>query len=186
MPQTKQQIRATIAAQRKSFDFQWLERASDQIVTNFLTLEVFHSSETVALYMAIGGEVRMDSLFTECWKRGKRTCIPVFNAERNVYDMAEISPETCFKVGNYGIKEPISPTLVPLDEIDLIAVPGVAFDLTRNRLGRGGGYYDRILEDFGGTSVAVAFGFQILEEIPVDPHDEPVDILITEIKVDEA
>ncbi|MDH3982024.1 MAG: 5-formyltetrahydrofolate cyclo-ligase, partial [Kiritimatiellaceae bacterium] len=85
-----------------------------------------------------------------------------------------------------GIKEPISPTLVPLDEIDLIAVPGVAFDLTRNRLGRGGGYYDRILEDFGGTSVAVAFGFQILEEIPVDPHDEPVDILITEIKVDEA
>jgi len=177
---SKEQIRKKIETQRRALDLQWLEAASAQIVENFQALEVFHSSETVALYMAIGGEVELGPLFSKCWKLGKRTCIPLFNAEAKIYEMAEVSAETEYRIGHYGIREPLSPALLPMVEIDLVAVPGVAFDRSGNRLGRGGGYYDRLLEGFSGIAAAVAFDFQILPQIPCETHDEPVEALATE------
>jgi 5-formyltetrahydrofolate cyclo-ligase len=69
-----------------------------------------------------------------------------------------------------------------MDQINLVAVPGVAFDLQGHRLGRGGGYYDRLLKGFAGVTAALAYDFQILPIIPIEPHDHPVDALVTEIK----
>jgi len=178
----KQQLRREIEIQRSTLDSQWMASASAKIVENFQALEAFPSSETVALYMAISGEVALDALFDLCWELGKRTCIPIFNATSNLYEMAVVSPETQFRIGNYGIREPIDPHLISMDDIDLIAVPGVAFDQKGNRLGRGGGYYDRLLDGFSGVSVAVAFDFQILPDIPYKAHDQPVDAIVSEIK----
>jgi 5-formyltetrahydrofolate cyclo-ligase len=127
--------------------------------------------------------VNLGPLFSKCWKLGKRTCIPLFNAKLKIYEMAEVSSETQYRIGHYGIKEPLSPTPFPMNQIDLIAVPGVAFDRAGNRLGRGGGYYDRLLDGFPGVSVAVAFSFQILHQIPHEAHDRPVDSLITEREI---
>lgn len=180
---TKAQLRREIAEKRKALDFQWLETASARIVEKVQTLDAFQPSETVALYMAIAGEVDLDALFSKCWGLGKRTCIPVFNAASNIYEMAEVSGKTQYRIGNYGIREPISPSLVSMGEIDLIAVPGVAFDRNGNRLGRGGGYYDRLLEGFSGFSAAVAFDFQIFSHIPYEAHDKPVDALVTETEI---
>ena len=164
-------------------DAQWAEAASTRIVENFQTLEAFQPSETVALYMAIAGEVELGPLFSKCWKLGKRTCIPLFNAEARIYEMAEVSAETEYRIGHYGIREPLSPALLPMGEVGLVAVPGVAFDRAGNRLGRGGGYYDRLLDGFSGVSAAVAFGFQLLPEIPCEAHDKPVDALVTETEI---
>lgn len=177
---SKQQIRREIEAQRGVLDAQWLVAASMQVVENLLSLEIFLSSKTVALYMAIAGEVNLDSLFQKCRELGKRTCIPVFNAKEKLYEMAEITPETeCF-TGHYGIREPLSPALFPMDKVDLVIVPGVAFDRKGGRLGRGGGYYDRLLKGFSGASAAVAFDFQVLPKIPLEQHDKPMDVLVTE------
>ena len=60
-----------------------------------------------------------------------------------------------------------------------MVVPGVAFDRTGNRLGRGGGYYDRFLSGFQGVTAAVAFSFQLLDQIPIEKHDIPVDLVVT-------
>ncbi|MEN8255570.1 MAG: 5-formyltetrahydrofolate cyclo-ligase [Verrucomicrobiota bacterium] len=181
--ESKQDIRKQIKAKRKALDVQWLEAASIRVVGNLLSLEVFRSSETVALYMAIAGEVNLDPLFPKCRELGKRTCIPVFNAEKKLYEMTEIMPETECSTGHYGIREPLSPALFPMRKIDLVVVPGVAFDRKGNRLGRGGGYYDRLLEGFSGASVAVAFDFQVLPQIPLEPHDKPVDVLVSETEI---
>ena len=180
---SKERIRKEIEAQRRALDFQWLEAASARIVERFQTQEAFQSSETVALYMAFAGEVELGPLFSNCWKLSKRTCIPLFNTKTKVYEMAEVSAATEYRIGHYGIREPLSPTLLPMDEIDLIAVPGVAFDRKGNRLGRGGGYYDRLLEGFSGVAAAVAFDFQILPNIPCEAHDKPVHALATETKL---
>jgi 5-formyltetrahydrofolate cyclo-ligase len=180
---SKQEIRKQVEARRATLDPRWAEAASARIIRDFQTLEAFQSAGTIALYMAIGGEVNLDPLFPECWKSGKRTCIPVFNTEAKLYEMAEITHETDYKTGHYGIREPISPTPFPMHEIDLVAVPGVAFDRKGRRLGRGGGYYDRLLAGFSGLSVALAFDFQILPAIPTEPHDRPVDALVTETKI---
>ncbi len=180
---SKQQIRREIETQRKALDAQWLETASARVVETLLSMDVFQSAETVALYMAIAGEVNLDSLFQRCRELGKRTCIPVFNTKEKLYEMAEITLETeCF-TGHYGIREPLSPALFPMDNIDLVVVPGVAFDRKGNRLGRGGGYYDRLLEGFSGASSAVAFDFQVLPAIPLEQHDKPVDVLVTETEI---
>lgn len=180
---SKQEIREQVEAQRRVLDPSWVEAASARIIRNFKTVEAFQSAGTIALYMAIGGEVNLDPLFPECWESGKRTCIPVFNAKTKLYEMAEITHETDFKTGHYGIREPASPTPCPMDEIDLVAVPGVAFDRKGRRLGHGGGYYDRLLAGFSRVSAGLAFDFQILPSIPIEPHDRPVDVLVTETKI---
>ena len=180
---TKELIRREISAKRKALNTHWLETASGRVVENFQTLEEFPPAETVALYMAISDEVNLDLLFSSCWKLGKRTCIPVFNSASKIYEMAEVTEETEYRTGHYGIREPLSPTRYSMDSIDLIAVPGVAFDRKGGRLGRGGGYYDRLLEGFAGYSAAVAFNFQILPEIPCEAHDNPVDSIVTETEI---
>jgi 5-formyltetrahydrofolate cyclo-ligase len=180
---SKEQIRKKIEVQRRVLDTQWVEAASARIVENFLTQDVFLSAKTIAFYMAIGGEANLGSLFPTCWKLGKRTCIPVFDADSNLYKMAGIAADTPCRTGRYGIREPISPTLVSMDQIDLIAVPGVAFDPHGNRLGRGGGHYDRLLEGFRGVAVGIAFDFQLLPQIPAEAHDRPVGGIVTESKI---
>ena len=180
---SKQDIRRQIGAKRGALDPRWVQAASTRIIRNLQALEAFQSAGTIALYMAIGGEVNLDPIFPDCWKSGKRTYVPVFNAAAEIYEMAEITYKTDYIIGHYGIREPISPALCPMDDIDLVVVPGVAFDRKGHRLGRGGGYYDRLLAGFYGRSAALAFDFQILPAIPVEPHDRPVDALVTEIKI---
>lgn len=182
MPETKQQLRSLIAAKRKALDGQWQEAASRQLIDRFQRLEVFQTSETIALYKDIGGEVKLDPLFSNCWKLGKRTYIPVFNEKMRVYEMTEVSESTQFRTGHYGIREPLELNLLKLSAIDLIAVPGVGFDSQGNRLGRGGGYYDRMLKGFTGTSVGISFDFQVFSEIPAENHDQRVQAIVTETK----
>ena len=180
---TKQNIRREMAAKRKALEAQWLEAASVKVAKNLQSLDAFRAAQTVALYMGMDGEVDLDGLFPICRKLGKRTCIPVFNAKTKLYEMAEITENTPCHTGHYGIREPISPSLVAMNDIDLIAVPGIAFDPNGTRLGRGGGYYDRLLEGFRGYAAGVAFDFQILPQIPADAHDQPVECIATETRI---
>jgi 5-formyltetrahydrofolate cyclo-ligase len=179
---TKQQIRTEMAQRRKALSEDFKASSSAAIVGQLAQVPEFEKAKTLALYMYFGGEVRLDDLFPACWACDKRTCIPVYDEVTQLYNMAEITPQTVFTEGHYGIREPDSPSLIPMQDIDLMAIPGVAFDLKGNRLGRGGGFYDRMLSGFSGAKVAVAFDFQLVDEVPTEPHDLPVDILITEIK----
>lgn len=180
MEPSKQQLRSEIAKIRKALDSGWIASASCQIVATAQTLPSFQKAGRVALYMSIDGEVDLSSLFEACQAMGKHVCIPVFNKHKNLYEFAEITASTIFRTGNYGIREPISPSLVPIRTIDLIFVPGVAFDRKGHRLGRGGGYYDRILAQYRGNTIGIAFKLQIRPVIPCDPHDIPVQAVVTE------
>lgn len=179
---TKIQLRQEIAEKRQLLDPRQRTTASLRIVERIQKLRVFMEAKSVALYMAIAGEVDLAPLFPYCWNTGKSTSIPVFNAETRRYELASVTADTTFNTGNYGIKEPAEPSHVPVGSMDLIVVPGVAFDPNGNRLGRGGGYYDRLLNGFEGAMVAVAFDFQIFSSIPCDTHDIPVHYVVTETK----
>lgn len=180
---SKSLLRKEMDTQRRLLNPEWIGEASRRITDALQSLEPFQSAHSIALYKAISGEVDLESLFPVCWETRKSTCIPVFNKQLRCYEMASINETTPFKTGNYGIQEPVSPALVPTANIDLIVVPGVAFDPSGNRLGRGGGYYDRLLDGYSGITVAVAFDFQVIPEIPCDAHDIPVDYLVTEAKI---
>jgi len=84
--------------------------------------------------------------------------------------------------GSYGILEPREELLglKSTADVELCLVPGVAFDQIGNRIGYGGGYYDRLLDSINGRTVGLAYSFQVLDEIPSEPHDKRVDIVVTE------
>lgn len=183
---SKRELRDEVARKRGALDPQWIATASARLVGMVQELVEFRNAQSIALYKAIAGEVDLDALFPLCWKEGKRTCMPFFNRDAKIYELADITERSRFKAGHYGIREPESSAPVPCREVDLMLVPGVAFDPFGNRLGRGGGYYDRLLGGFNGVSVAVAFDFQLYPDIPHDAHDIPVDLIVTEIKVVKA
>ena len=83
-------------------------------------------------------------------------------------------------IGKFGVRGPAASCAeIPLARFDLVLVPGVAFDWHGHRLGRGKGFYDRILAAASGVKCGVAYDFQLLEEIPTEPHDAPVDFIAT-------
>ena len=90
-----------------------------------------------------------------------------------VQAMSDLAP------GRFGLREPRG-TPVPADAMTLFVVPGVGFDRTGRRLGQGGGYYDRVLAACKRPAVGLAFSVQVVDELPVEPHDHPIDWLVTE------
>lgn len=180
---TKAQLRGEIDKKRRALNPGWITTASFKIVTQIQTLDAFKTAERIALYKAIAGEVDLETLFSACWDMGKHTYVPVFNSSQKIYELAKITADSGYITGNYGIQEPKNACLVPVSEMDLIIVPGVAFDANGNRMGRGGGYYDRMLDGFRGTKAAVAFDFQLFSTIPHEATDIPVNYIVTESKV---
>ena len=115
----------------------------------------------------------------------KRVCaLPAFDSAAECYVARRVrNLETHIATGKFGISEPLAECEhVPWDRFDLALVPGMAFDMTGNRLGRGRGFYDRILAAASGIKCGVAYDFQLLERIPAEAHDARVNFIFTPTK----
>ena len=132
----------------------------------------FRAANTVLLYHSLNDEVDTHA-FIQKWSSEKRILLPVVvgdDLELRIYT----GPEDMSISGIYGIAEPTGEIFTDYAAIDFIVVPGVAFDAKGNRLGRGKGYYDRYLARFEGSSLhlyAVAYDFQIVDQIEAEEHD---------------
>lgn len=137
----------------------------------------FRAANTVLLYHSLKDEVDTHE-FIKKWSREKRILLPVVKGddlELRIYT----GPQD-MKIGAYGIEEPIGETFTDYAEIDFIAVPGVAFDREGNRLGRGKGYYDRLLPRIPSAFKAgICFPFQLIDQVPTEPFDICMDVIIT-------
>jgi len=183
---TKAELRKQIADRKQSF-FQSLEKRSTQAVEKLQSLERFQNARTIGAYMPLADEVDITPLFKQS---GKSFFIPSFDKTSGGYRLAKLTPELL--TGRFGIPEPTEPILAP-EELDLILVPGVAFDRAGNRLGRGGGFYDRLLPQYRAVRVGICFDFQCLpvlsdegvevENIPAENHDCKIHLLITESEI---
>lgn len=136
-----------------------------------------------AAYYPIGGEVDPRHLIELAWDKGVTTAFPVIDGDTLDFAIANAWIE--FVPGSFGASTPLitsTSQLLPPQEIDLVLVPGVAFDREGNRLGFGKGYYDRYLANLRPTTlrVALAFSQQLVPFVPSEPHDQQVDFLITE------
>jgi 5-formyltetrahydrofolate cyclo-ligase len=172
---TKAEIRAQIAERKKTLTSQRLETLSAEVVKKFQTLEVFRAARTVGAYMPLPGEVDVTPLFEHL---EKTFFIPAFDEVSGSYQMARLTAE--LKKGRFGILEPAVPDFSAEDGLDLIIVPGVAFDRAGRRVGRGGGFYDRLLPQYRAVRAGICFDFQCLEAVPAEEHDARMDILVTE------
>ena len=141
--------------------------------------EAFRSAKTVMIYDHVGGELSLDSLLTHPAAAGKRFCYPLVLSKTEMIAMIP----GAWQPGAYGIREPVREASreIPPEEIDLVVCPGTAFDPACNRMGMGGGYYDRYLPRcVRARIVMVAFEVQKTDALPVDPWDRPVEQVFTE------
>ena len=173
---TKAEIRAQIAVQRP--DFQTLKKMSAAVVQKFQTLELFKSAHAVGAYMPLADEVDIAPLFQYL---EKTFYIPAFDGFSGTYRMARLTAE--LKRGRFGIPEPAVPVFATEDELDLILVPGVAFDRVGRRVGRGGGFYDRLLPQYRAVRAGICFDFQCLGAVPAEKHDIRMSWVVTEARI---
>lgn len=169
---------------RESFTKEERELLSQQIVERILESNEFRAAKTIMVYRGIRGEVCLNLIETSEKSEGKQFLFPLCLPERQ---MAALAPkgEDAWQSGSYGIMEPVMERseLVLPEDIDLIICPCTVFDESCNRMGMGGGYYDRYLPKCKNAVVATAaFEVQKAEQVPMEPWDKAVDLVFTEKK----
>jgi|SRR5574344_720258 5-formyltetrahydrofolate cyclo-ligase len=137
--------------------------------------KVFQQASTVLMYWSLPGEVPTHQFIND-WDRRKYILLPVVKGDDLELKMYE--GEDNMKIGHFGIKEPIGPTFTDYDRIDLCVVPGVAFDIYNHRMGHGRGFYDKLLARILALKIGIAFPQQIVEELPAEPWDVDMDIVM--------
>ncbi len=184
----KKGIREEILCKRDRLNLQERAELSSIICNNLLNLYEYKQARVVHFYLAIKSEVITEDAVKSAISTGKDVVIPVMDKRHkrillsglNDYDK-ELAPTS------HGIIEPKPEfyKFVDLNDIDLMVLPGVAFDLNGHRLGYGAGYYDRLLRDADTRPflVALAFEVQIVNKIPIGDHDVRMDKIITEKRI---
>jgi len=141
---------------------------------------LFQTSKKLAFYFAMKDEVSLDFLF----ESGKELFLPRFEVNYKKYEMCLVSNKDELVVGEYGIKEPGKQCrIVEINEIDLWFIPGMAFSRLGHRLGRGAGFYDRLLENEGGLKCGVCISRKIIEGIPAESHDIKMNFVLTDKEI---
>jgi 5-formyltetrahydrofolate cyclo-ligase len=139
------------------------------------------SARTILFFAPLPDELDVWPLLKKFLAAGKICALPCFDpAAENYFARRLENLDTDIVTGKFGVREPAAGGAeIPLAKFDLVLVPGVAFDLAGNRLGRGQGFYDRLLEKISGVKCGVGYDFQLLEKIPAEPHDAKVDFIFT-------
>ncbi|MDF1566100.1 MAG: 5-formyltetrahydrofolate cyclo-ligase [Deltaproteobacteria bacterium] len=176
---SKRDLRRRLLAHRGALDPASVQAAGEAVIRHLTDASFFEGARTIGIYAAVRGEVPLEPLFAHLG--AQRLAYPRMEPGSRTLSFWVLEPGAALVPGPFEIPTPPPGRSlpVPLDALDLILVPGVAFDREGNRLGQGGGYYDATLPETPAIRVGVAHGFQILEALPRDAHDAPVDHLVT-------
>jgi len=172
----KQALRKDMACRKKEYSTTCLSARSIEALNRLEGLDIFRQAKSVSLYHALPGEVET-AAFIEKWAETKTIFLPT--VEGNDLTFHTYKGKHALRRGAFGIMEPEGED-VSMEQTDLIIVPGIAFDRQRNRLGRGKGYYDRFLTALSIPKIGLCFDFQLVDKIPAEPFDIPVDMVVTD------
>ena len=176
----KQQLRRTMRALEAGLSARYKEESSRAIAGHLLAMPEYQEAGTVFCFVGTDREIDTRPILEDILTAGKRLCIPLCTGKgimelRQVTDLRQLVP------GAYGILEPPADSpLVSVDEVDFAVLPCLTCNHLGQRLGRGGGYYDRFLSHYRGGTVLLCREKLIREEIPLEPHDYPVPWVLTE------
>ncbi len=155
---------------------------SREIEERLFSLSEFLSAQVVMFFASFRSEVETAPMIRRALHLGKRVVLPrVEGKELGLYEIHDFGSDV--ETGVWGIPEPKTNIPAALADVDLMIIPGAAFDKQGNRLGYGAGFYDKLLPAFGKVTVALAFEAQIVNEVPTEKHDVPVQKIITENRI---
>lgn len=172
----KNDIRRKVKALRVMLSEMEKINAAEEVFARLEKTAAFLMADRILMYHSLPDELSTHA-FLGKWRDRKRFYLPRVNGVN-----LEILPydESRLELGSFHIEEPTGNDTVDPSEIELIVVPAVAYDRKGNRLGRGRGFYDRLLKTTKATKVGVGYEFQLVDEVPTEPHDVGVDIVITQ------
>lgn len=172
---TKDEVRRLIREQKKSYTPEELDALSETIMLTVEESAEFQQARTVAAYWSLPDEVQTHR-FIEKWCEKKCILLPVM-CEGDTLQLKIYRKGCAMEQMAFGICEPDGEPFPP-EKVDLIIVPGMAFDRLNSRLGRGRGFYDRLLVHTPAVKLGICFGFQFFETVPVDTYDIKMDRVI--------
>lgn len=185
---SKSEFRKAVLDIRNNMVSEDVVEKSIKIMKTLTATEEYSKSKTVLVYMDFRNEVKTSELIKKMLHQSKHVIIPYTDVKNTLIipvEIKDMANDLC--LCSYGYLEPKKEIIkeVEVDKIDLIIVPGVVFDKNLNRIGFGKGYYDRILnrKRKDTKAVAIAYEFQVMDEIPHEEHDKKMDMIITEEKV---
>ncbi|MGM0602367.1 MAG: 5-formyltetrahydrofolate cyclo-ligase [Bacillota bacterium] len=184
----KEKMRTEYLNQRSKIPLEKITKWSEKITNKFFKLEEVKKAKSIMSYVSFRKEVQTYNLMERLLDEGYILYVPYTIKEKTTLGIAEISDlEKDLKPGVFGVREPLTSlrTEIVPDDLDIIIVPGAVFTKEGYRIGYGGGFYDGFLGKNGDDKLKIAFTYDqfIIDEIPVEDHDIPVDMIITEKEV---
>ncbi len=183
-------LRHHILVKRCNLSSEKIREKSEKIREFFFNFPLVERANLILFYLSLPYEVQTEHLIRDVLRMGKRVAVPLVKKEKREIVPCELNNyDEELEDGPWGILQPKAGCKhVDIKEIDLVVVPGVAFDEKGHRLGFGAGFYDRFLKLFSSTTktVSLSFEIQMVKEVPCLPHDVPVDYIITERQVIEC
>jgi len=185
LSEEKKKIRFSCLKKRNSLKISDVLCLSEEVRRKFFVSDLFLNSRSILFYIQYKNELHTETMIRKSIEMGKTVSAPVtLWQDRELYLTRIIDMDREIEVSRSGIPETHRSFLmpIPIRDIDLIIIPGVAFDTQGNRLGYGGGFYDRLLEKkcANTKTLALAYDFQVLDTLPCEAHDMPIDYLISE------
>lgn len=170
----KKELRKEILYLRDNLEDRYNKSIS--IKNKIMDLDVYKNSKVIALYSSMKSEVDTKDLIKESLSLGKSVLLPrIINKNKMIF--IEINNDTEYERNSFGVLEPIGKEV---SDIDLMIIPGVAFDKFNNRLGYGRGYYDKYLKDKDIYKIGICFIEQMVDNIDVEDHDIKMNLIITD------
>ena len=182
----KKEIRAKILKMRQALPKEEVREKSLRIMRRIEETETFKNADNLLAYIDFRGEVATGTLIEKAWELGKKVYVPrVAGKEMEFYQIHSFED---LEKGAYGILEPKKECPVyeaGEGQTTLAILPGSVFDEKKNRVGYGGGFYDRFLENLrkDAVTIGIAFDLQIFDEVPKEPHDAQLDYIVTESRI---
>ncbi|MCH8822505.1 MAG: 5-formyltetrahydrofolate cyclo-ligase [Planctomycetes bacterium] len=186
----KADVRGQVKAKLAAMTSQQQHDASVAACKRLIELNPFQDASIVMLYMPMANEVDLTPVAIRCFQAGKTVCVPRVDWRRKDMDAVEVQSfdDHIMELDEHGLRTPRDGAPMPSNLIDLVVVPGLAFDAHGHRLGRGGGYYDRFLSKLrrSATSIGLAFEEQMIDQVPINQDDVSVNIVVTDRRVTNA
>ena len=182
----KDNLRKRIIKKRKELSDSELREKSNKIKEIIFKMKEFKDAKAILFYISYRNEVDTHQMIKDCIAIEKKVVVPRTDRLRERIVLSELSNWNNLAYGEYNILEPKKEFFqeVLIDSIDLMFIPGIAFDVCGNRIGHGKGYYDRLLKiPHNATRIGLAFELQIVDNIPAEPHDVKLNKIVTEDRV---
>ncbi len=181
---TKPDLKRRLRAERIQMSERVVREKSLCIYRRLINMPAYRLARCIACYVSIKNEVDTKTVIQNAIGGGKQVGVPVTREDGDM-NFQVIEGLSDLRPAHYGLREPVpDPQKVLLPHtIDLILIPGIAFDRHGHRVGSGGGYYDRFLARTEAVRVGLSYTFQIIDRVPAEPHDVKMDLIITENEV---